>query len=189
MKVRLDKLKLTTVLSIIGALTGTSGLAISFRDFWLSSPKLKIELDIQNSSYFFNVKDLGDTGFVTNRSAIVSVKISNASSFPITIDRIFVKKKKYFSFHSIRFSTTPREINVSPGRYTAYNVSKPLDLPLRIEPFDVIYGSVRLPFAEKLITENKMKCNITFSTSRKLKRLKVSLLEYNEFHTEQIRLS
>ena len=81
-------MKLELILSIVGVITGSLALAIDFFNYKFYLPKLIIK-PLRNS-YIINSKDIPNLAFNTTKIAVISVKISNSSAHPITIDEVYV---------------------------------------------------------------------------------------------------
>mgnify|MGYP001658431838 CR=1 FL=1 len=165
------------ILGIIGAITGSLALIIDFFNYKFYMPKLILK-PLKNS-YFLdkeNVKEI--TNYNSKRIAIISLKISNSSAHPITIDEVFIKNFQNIIKHYNDFKITVPQIQIgnNPKTYTYINPEKIATLPLRMEPFDTQYVSFRFPFFDD--------CNLTFKlvfvTPRKNYSVKVNLLEYHE---------
>ena len=171
---------LTIILSIIGCITGICSLFIVFYQFILTTPRIKLELNDRFRSYFFDTKSFNITSYETDYSASINIKISNLSSYPLTIGHIYVKHKKLISYHNNDFKFQPKQIKTGENSYTYYNPDKILTLPLRLDSFDTITGSIRIPFADKFIDKNNKKfiAKLVLYTPRKNYTLKVKISEY-----------
>lgn len=138
----------TLLIATIGCVTGVASLLIQLSSHLSTVARLKIELDDSSHSYYFKSKDFKVERYKTNFSAVISLVISNKSSYPVTIDNIYIKsnkiKYKMKSCNDFRFQV--HSIPVKENSYVGYNPSKPINLPLRIEAFDTVFASVRFPF-------------------------------------------
>lgn len=179
---------LTLLIAIIGCITGFTSLIIQLSSYLSTVARLKIETDDSSNSYFFKAKDFKVDTYKTNFSAVVSLVISNKSSYPVTISNIYLKnrKKKYQLRHNNKFKFSPKEIPLGEGSFTYYNPSVAIDLPYRIEPYDTVYASVRLPFFDELVDHNDLSKSVKFkliiNTPRKAFTHKVKLYDYMYYH-------
>lgn len=186
---------ISLIIAIIGCVTGLSGFLIQFYNWSLMRPKITMAIDKSHNSYFFNAYDFGVSGFQTEISAAVSLRITNASSYPVTIHGAYLKKDSKIMKHNQKFVFTPHSFNISNNSpddievFTRYEPSSALQIPVRIDSFDTIYFSLRIPFAEDLLepdpTNKKVNVIVVLQTPRKDVKMKVSLLEYNNYHKEQ----
>ena len=173
-------------IALIGCITGISGLILHFYRYLLTRPRLKVSLDPFNASYVFKASDFKVKGFKTNICSAVSIKITNQSSYPVTIDRIEAKFRNKTTFHFTDFTFKAMEFR-SGSVYTLYNPSERLQLPSRLDSFDVISGSARFPFCDFLENvdfqqHNPIKMKIIIHTPRGRVRLQVRLYEYHSYH-------
>ena len=156
-------MKLELILSIVGVITGSLALAIDFFNYKFYLPKLIIK-PLRNS-YIINSKDIPNLAFNTTKIAVISVKISNSSAHPITIDEVYV-------------DNSPKMISEEENSktFTSLSPENIATIPLRIEPFDSQYVSFRLPFFNNTNPSFKL----VLVTPRKNYSVKVKLLEYHE---------
>jgi len=178
----------TLLIAIVGCITGVGSLVLQLSTYLLTAARLKINIDDSSHSYFFNSNDFKLQGYKTNFSAVVSLVISNKSSYPLTIDNIYItsKKIKYKMKHSNDFKFQPQSIPLGENSFSSHSPSKPINLPLRIESFDTIFASVRFPFFEQMVDNNDLSNPSNFklmiSTPRKVYRHKVLIYEYKYYH-------
>lgn len=180
---------ITLLIATIGCITGLSSLLIQFFSFLSTVPRLKIAIDESSHSYFFRAEDFKVERYRTKFCAVVSLIISNKSSYPVTIDGIYIKSNKLKGCrikHINEFSFQPKSIPLGEKTWTEYCPSKSIVLPFRIDAFDTIFVSARFPFFDKLVdTEDLSKpaeFDIVVSTPRKTFRHKVKLYEYMYYH-------
>ena len=74
---------ITLIIAIIGALTGIIGLIIQFIEYKKSQVRLKIKFIDEKSFY-----TTGSTSYKCKYFGVISLKISNCSSLPITLDEV-----------------------------------------------------------------------------------------------------
>lgn len=181
-------MNLTLIIAIMGCVTGITSLLIQLFSYLSTVARLDISIDKSSNSYFFNTKDFKISGYKTNFSAVVSLIISNKSSYPITIDGIYIKsnKIKYTIKHFNEFKFHPQEISIGDNSITYYPPSAPINLPLRIEAFDTIFASARFPFFDPLIDCNDLSKPVKFKliihTPRRTFHCKAKLYEYMFCH-------
>lgn len=176
----------TLLIAVIGCVTGLSSLLIQFFSFLSTVPRLKIAIDESSHSYFFKAKDFKVESYRTDFCAVVSLFISNKSSYPVTIDGIYIKCNKHRFKHINEFKFHPQSIPVREKTWTEYRPSNPLTLPVRIEAFDTIFASARFPFFDVLVDANDLtkptEFELMISTPRKVFRHRVKLYEYMYYH-------
>ena len=118
------------------------------------------------------------------RTTVISLKISNTSALPITIDEAFA----YHPAFKVRFHYPFKifMLDISDGNHIYnYPPSKSLELPLRIDAYDTKYFSVRLPFVSEAVRNNKIEnLKITLETPRDDYHFSVNLLSYEQIHSE-----
>ena len=168
-------MKLELILSIVGVITGSLALAIDFFNYKFYLPKLIIK-PLRNS-YIIKSEDIPNLTFKTTKIAVVSVKISNSSAHPITIDEVYVEEaSKNKHYNDLKFQI-PRVLTDEVNRIETYiSPEKIAIIPLRIEPFDTQYVSFRFPFFNNTNPSFKL----VLVTPRKNYSVKVKLLEYHE---------
>lgn len=167
-------MKLELILSIIGVITGSLALAIDFFNYKFYLPKLVIKPLI--NSYTLDYESIKySIDYVTNKIAVVSVKLTNSSAHPITIDEVYVKDSQTNSHaNDLKFRIPVIDLNGTTSTYM--KPEKIANIPLRIEPFDTQYVSFRFPFFNNTNPSFKL----VLVTPRKNYSVKVKLLEYHE---------
>lgn len=185
----MTKLEITTlILGIIGCVSGVSALLIQFSGYLLSKPQIKVALDTA-PSYFFNLNEFEVEGnYPSQLGAFVSLRIENGSSYPITVHEITTEKGPDKTRH-LNFDYKILEIpapgsSAEQSKVSFRQPSKPFDLPLRIDPFDTVYGSASFPIFSKIVGEEFKDCeylvsNIVLHTPRNQTALLVKLPEYH----------
>lgn len=145
---------ITLIIAIIGALTGIIGLIIQFIEYKKSQVRLKIKFIDEKSFY-----TTGSTSYKCKYFGVISLKISNCSSLPITLDEVKINSSKhcikYFN-KNIQVDKSHKYSNNSFTEITLYDNAK---LPLRIDCYDSIYLSFIFPFWDK-IESNQFNFNI-----------------------------
>lgn len=180
-----NKFSPNTFISTVGLVLSLVSLAIHYLNFRYTQSRMKFK--IQPNSYYCNAKDFSVSGFESKYFAFISVKISNLSSLPITIDEAFLN---YYilnggHFNNLKFEVpkvkNPKYINAfeTPNETVSCSIYPyiPATLPLRIEPFDTILCSFKMPFDSHI---NKKSHKLFISTSRKTYKIRLTLKEYHE---------
>lgn len=182
----LTKENITLAIAIIGCIGSIIGLTLHFYSHQLTTPKIKLELDPNHSSFYFDAtdKEFNVSGYKTKFSAFICIKIINASSFPVTVDRIYIDD----ALHDQDFTFTPKQISRGPKSYTYWPPTPSIELPCRVEAFDIVTGSVRFPFFDTLVLSNDsceiLNIKLSLHTPRKVLHLKVNLCEYPKYADE-----
>lgn len=180
----------TLVIAVIGCVTGIAGLLLQWRSHILTAARLKVEVDTYANSYYLKDDRLEIPNYRTNCCAVVSLKISNTSAYPVTIDSVFVPGKGGAYRHNNMFRMPAPPIPFGDkGGYTEYRPSDPLSIPIRLEPFDTVFASVRLPFFGSLVPEGHkgpVDVKICLSTPRKLYTCRAKIHEYADLHRNRL---
>ncbi|EHT2912756.1 hypothetical protein KXK16_002753, partial [Listeria monocytogenes] len=166
----INSLNTELTIAIIGAITGISSLLLQFFSYLYLKASLKIEYDDWTSSFYFNTKSFDGTISVNdkeNNSAAISVRLVNRSSEPITIYKVSFKSRSNFDIHRDFFKFTPAKIHMDSGRTTSLNIANQFDLPITIDPYSVINGSINCLYADQFIKNKKFVAKLIFQTSRK----------------------
>ena len=177
---------------IVGCVTGITSLVISIKQAVFSKGKICIEQLDECTSYYFDaskcekVSNWVDTTF----PAVLSIQVTNSSSYPISITSAILKKKdiEVFQgndFNHARIGVMPNSAEPLPKDYTgkadflqSYDF---VNLPLRIEPFDSVRIAFAFPYASKLIKHygETIFSTLEIQTSRRNKiRIPVEIVEY-----------
>ena len=163
-------MNLTLIIAIIGCVTGLSSLLIQFISYFSTVARIEVVKDDASHSYFFDAIDFNVNSYRTRYSGVISLVISNKSSFPITINNIYIKNKKlkYPLKHDNEFKFTPKSIKLSTDTHTSYTYYTPsqiITLPLRLEAYDTVYASARFPFLDSLVDFDSLHTPIEFKLS------------------------
>lgn len=182
----------TPFIAIYGAVVATAGAIIQYNNYKATKAKLLIKIDTKSYSYFFKTKEFGMDSYQSDYSAVISMKISNTSSLPITIDDAYVHNETLDKGYHDSFEIRLKECETKKNGKTfwrSYPPSKSLQLPFRIEPYDTVYASVRIPFISDAIVDNKIKSlEITLETPRQNYSYTVTLFEYDVLHEQYLLL-
>lgn len=176
----------TLIIAIAGCITGGISLFIQFRSHFLTIAKLNISIDQRNYSFF--MKQI-DSKYRSNFGATISLKISNPTSLPITIDEVKAGvdlKDTKFAFHRDDDYLKHVSIQTSNTSSVSFKQVAELHIPCRVEPFDTIYASVKLPFFDDLVNPNNQNESIEFKlfirTPRKVFSIPVKIYEHKEVY-------
>lgn len=158
---------MSIVISIIGCITGCTGLIISLYRAYLERGKLSIYSKPKENLYF--PKAYG--GYATNNQGVIFLRLINRSIYPITIYDISVKigSFKYgidiidedvlkVPSSEYLFGPEPVTLNV--------DMTPKLTLPYVIPPFNIYQGYVFLPQVPDF-TEQQNDITVLVCTSRK----------------------
>lgn len=180
----MEKLTLTFYLSIIGAITGISGLLLNFFDYWKTRPRLKAEI-IHEKTFFFDksdeIKPNLSKSYRTNRAAVISIEIQNASVHPVTLSKITVSQNsETFSIRNAFSSNMKYNIIQKGDTITSYSeiiFDDPITIPIRLEAYDSTSGTLRLAFLENAVLDsnNNIPVVVSLFTPRKTFKIEVSL--------------
>ena len=180
----MENLTLTFYLSIIGAITGISGLLLNFFDYWKTRPRLKAEI-IHKKTFFFDksdeIKPDFSESYRTNRVAVISLEIQNASVHPVTLSKISVSQNsKIYSIGNAFSSSMKYNIirkNDTITSYTEIIFDDPITTPIRLEAYDSTSGTLRIAFLDDAVLDsnNNIPVVVSLFTPRKTFKIRVSL--------------
>lgn len=132
---------ITLIIAIVGAITGIVSLLIQFNEYRKSNVKLIVEIDDRKSFY-----TTGSKNYKCEFFGVISLKISNCSSLPITIDEVSIscesKTLRYFN----KKIEVDKKHNYSENSYSEIKLYEQRELPLRIECYDTLFLSFIFPF-------------------------------------------
>lgn len=178
---------ITLAIALLGSITGVSGLILNFLGYWSTRAKLKITISRGYTPFFLIRKDEADFGnYRTDSIAMIPVRIINKSEKPVTIvevriQKLFNKKRKTFSSNDFKLNHNLITFSTGDRTSTSYRTLKQINLPIRIEPFDIIEGSFRFPFFDDFKGNGEVsdKFVLHIQTTRQTFHLKMSLNELN----------
>lgn len=125
-----------------GALVSTIVAVIQLYTFFKSRGFLSLDLDPMHGSYYINSDNCLQINYQGKYFLILSVKLSNKSSVPTTIDGIYLlnsNNKKFYSFKEIKL-----DLPFYHGHTVPFN-DKLLTFPLRLNQYDSIKGTLVFP--------------------------------------------
>jgi len=163
---------ITLIIAIIGAITGILALILQYVDYKKSKVKLKINLNDKKSFY-----TTGDNTYKCKYFGVISVKISNCSSLPITIDETEIRYDKIIRQYFNREIKVNKKHVYDDKSYTEVTLFNQSKLPLRIECYDTIFLSFIFPFFDEFINN---KFEFILKTPRKEYKCKFKIKKFEE---------
>lgn len=137
---------ITLVIAIIGAITGIASLIIQYVDYKKSKVKLRVNLDERKSFY-----NTGDKLYKCDFFGVLSLKISNCSSLPITIDEAEIKHNGIKRIYINEKKQINNSHKYDDNRFTEISLYEQPQLPLRIDCYDTVFLSFVFPFFDEFI--------------------------------------
>lgn len=179
----MDKLSSTDIIAIIGCITGVSGLLITFFQFFNERQRLKIVCENDASVYFDKFQTFSHYG--CDKQGIARFILINKSRLPITIYKIDVHTNKTRVPIDDKFPTHPQiVINADELGLNQYviDVSSQLKGPIKLQPFESVYGYFFLSFLPKS-SDEIYNLKFKFYTSRRNKRKNILVKPINDKHS------
>ena len=167
------------VISIVGCITGIISLLIVILYNTFQIGKQKISVSERRGTYYFDssvTKIKGASG--VKYCAIVSLKVTNQSSYPITLDNAYIKTRSNYHLDEFRYD----DIIVINNRGESWiDTEAIVRLPLKFEPFETKYFALAFPFFKNEVTDfgKPVEVPITIVTARKKQIIRVSIPEYH----------
>lgn len=174
---------ISLIVSIIGCITGVASLTIVLINNIFQVGKQKIQQIENGKSYYFCSDDTKTEGCCGLKyCGAVSLKITNCSSYPTTIDEIFLKKKDLKTQHSNEFSFDYIEFQIKENEFVYRDIEQKASLPIKFEPFETKYISAVFPFFEEFVESygDEIKAKLVVVTPRKKYTIDVSIPEYHQ---------
>lgn len=172
---------ISLIIAIIGCITGIISLTIVVINNFFQIGKQNFHLSERRKSYYFKAKDTKTKGCCdVNICASVSIKATNKSAFPITIDEAILKKGNEVAYHFNDFEFKYIEIEKSAD-LTVYCDSEELaTLPFKLDPFETKFFSFVFPFFDDLVSSygEIVKPNLLIITPRKKYTVPITINEY-----------
>lgn len=179
-------------IAVFGAITGVLGLFLNFLSYRRTASHLKVKLLEGSNSFYVASHEDTETpileGFATKSFAVIGVELINKSDKPISVRSIQgkIKHSKYRLRHTPKMSINNSLLCFSTGKTSRvrYGLRKSFKLPIRLEPYDIIAGTIRFPFFDDALNESfdPVPITVVFYTSRRTYRLKVRLTELIQLH-------
>lgn len=168
---------ITLIIAIIGAITGILALIIQYIDYKKTNVKLKVKLENKKSFY-----TTGDKIYKCKYFCVVSIKISNCSALPITIDEAEIKyKNKHTHYFNEKKKINKKHI-YDDNSYTELNLYEQPQLPLRIDCYDTVFLSFIFPFFDEYVNNE---FEFFLKTPRKDYKWKIKLNEFESIFDEK----
>lgn len=178
-KLTLDLISL--IVASVGCITGIVSLIIVLTNNVFQIGKQQFALSDRRKSYYFRASDTTTKGcYNVNICAAVSIKATNKSSYPITIDNAYLQNKTAISKHFNDFKFEYIEIQDTPTTTVCFDTEKLAKLPLKLDPFETKYIAFAFPFFDDFVLRygNEVKTKLTFVTPRKKYTLNISIPDY-----------
>lgn len=169
--------------SIIGCVTGIISLSIVLANNMFQIGKQKVQQLDNRKTYYFDSNETETNGCCgLNYCCVVSLKITNCSSYPTTIDEIYLKSNKNIANHSNEFSFEYIEIQTNENTVTFIDIEQKAILPLKFEPFETKYITAMFPFFGPFVDEygEEIKTKLFVITPRKEYSTEVTIPEYHQ---------
>lgn len=125
-----------------GAIISTVVAIVQLYNFFKSRSLLSLDLDPMHGSYYINRDSCIQINYQGKYFLILSVKLSNKSSVPITIDGVYLlnsNNKKFYSNSNIKL-----QIRFHNGHDIPFNEDS-LNFPLRLNQYDSKKGTLIFP--------------------------------------------
>lgn len=170
---------LSLIISIIGCTTGLLSLiiVIVYNAFQIGNQTFSVSK--RRGTYYFKASETTVNGpYNPEICAVVSLKVTNRSSYPITIDDAYIIAMK--NRHMSEFQYDNIEISTSNG-IQWQDSEKIASLPLKLDPFETKYFALAFPFFHHEVKSfgESVKVPITIITARKEYIVKVTIPEYH----------
>lgn len=174
------------IFSLIGCITGVSGLVISLttliRTLIQERKNIKIEFHPLHCGYFKKIDCFSD--YMTDYHAILHVQITNKSTSPNTINFF----DTYIGNQLIQFRTVDIDKIKIPmsnlNRNTVIPMNPSFYLPIRLEPYDVKEFIVFYPILPKFDTET-ISGRITIGSAKGQLKTTFTMMNLNNLTREQ----
>lgn len=162
----------TLIIAIIGAITGVLAPILQYIEYKKSKVKLKVNLDEKKSFY-----STGDASYKCKYFGVISIKISNCSALPITIDEAEIKCNDVLCTYFNKEKNINKKHIYDKQSYTEVALFEQAKLPYRIDCYDTTFLSFIFPFFDEFINN---KFEFILRTPRKEYKYKFKLSEFEE---------
>lgn len=180
-------------LALYGAIISTVVAIIQIYNYLKSKDSLSLTIDPMYGSYYIHSKECSKVSHDGNYFLIISVKISNKSSQPVTIDGVYLLnplKQRFYSNHQILI-----EPNLYLNQSAPFNEKK-LEFPIKLSPYDSVKGTLLFyldhMYQMKNVADSKpQQINVYVETPRGTYLHQTVVLSYEaymEHHLKQNRL-
>lgn len=161
---------ITLIIAIIGAITGVLALIIQYIDYKKAKVRLKVRL-LENKSFY----STGDDSYKCKYFGVISIKISNCSSLPITVDEAEIKYNEIKRFYFNKKKSVNTRHSYVNNSFTEVSLYEQPHLPIRIDCYDTVFLSFVFPFFDEFINK---KFNFILKTPRKDYKYEFELNEF-----------
>lgn len=172
---------LSLIVASIGCITGIISLVIVLINNIFQIGKQRFKISERRKSYYFKAADTTTKGcYGINICAVVSIKATNQSSYPITIDNAYLQKQKIKAEHFNDFEFDYIEVQDTPTSTVFSDTEVIAELPLKLDPFETKYFAFAFPFFDDFATKygDNIKAKLIMITPRKEYKVDVSISEY-----------
>lgn len=163
---------ITLIIAITGAITGVLALILQYIEYKKSKVKLKVNLDEKKSFY-----STGDTSYKCKYFGVISIKISNCSALPLTIDEAEIKYNDVLLHYFSKEKHINKKHVYDKQSYTEIVLFEQAKLPYRINCYDTTFLSFIFLFFDEFINN---KFEFILRTPRKEYKYKFKLNELEE---------
>lgn len=161
-------MELSIILSIIGCITGVTGLLLHFYKFL--SERAKIIINFKKSELLFFDKLDSYESYNTTSHCLIYMTTINKSSLPVTIYSIEAScngKSLYFDKYCSDKLRLLHSINKDGTTSVCIDLANQYHLPLKLEPYSVYQGHLFIAFF--IDSSNKTETiDLIIKTSRKI---------------------
>ena len=163
---------ITLIIAIVGAKTGILAIILQYIEYRKSKVKLKVNL-VENKSFY----STGDTSYKCKYFGVISIKISNCSALPITIDEAEIKYNKVLRPYFSEEKTVNKTHTYDKQSYTEVVLFEQAKLPYRIDCYDTTFLSFIFPFFDEFINN---KFEFILKTPRKQYKYEFKLSNFEK---------
>lgn len=167
---------ITLIIAIVGAITGILAIILQYIEYRKSKVKLKVNL-VENKSFYSTGNTSGDTNYKCKYFGVISIKISNCSALPITIDEAEIKYNEILRPYFSKEKAVNKTHKYDKQSYTEVVLFEQAKLPYRIDCYDTTFLSFIFPFFDEFINN---KFEFILKTPRKQYKYKFKLSNFEE---------
>lgn len=164
---------ISAIAAFVGCITGSISLYIVLTQNSFQKGKTVIEkLDYKYKLFYYNPKDYNlDKNYNTSCSAEISLKITNQSAYPLTIDDIYIDALNQKISHYKEFGVNQlysEVLNSDNMSYLFVDFAEASSFPQKFDPFESKYIGLRFPFfhIDKQNSNNQRIIKLAVLTSR-----------------------
>lgn len=192
---------ISDIIGIIGFFTGAVSFAVPLREHRFTFGKLVISLANLNNigahSFYFKTSKAYDglkpaekekiLIYDTKYAAAISLRIVNKSNYPVSIDDVYLSNnsgRKAHHYNNFSFNYL-HQISETDKNYSyAYAFADTGKLPIVLQPFEIKYVGIRIPFLEPLVDNfgGYLNLKLIVENSRKTETIDICLEEFDTYH-------